>query len=254
MATQYIPFLNYNIPDILPLFGQPSLSTFYMVFLPVGEVGSELADAFRRRNLYNKNDSGFRLEERVSLLCSRASIPGSQFDVITQNADRMGVTESFPNFKVFPDISFSFISDGEHKVIRLFDEWMNFISPITGDEEDTNSILRFRYPDSYVLDMYVVKFEKQEGAYKGDKVFGSEDTVIQGDDLNAFYQSKKTVYKFKRAYPYNFESIPLSYEGSNVLEATIGFKYDRFFTFDIRKNTTPSFITEFISNIIDGTR
>ena len=169
--ADYIPFLNYNLPDILPLFGKPSLSTFYMVFIPVGQVGSELADAFNKRKLYNSNDSGFRLEERVSLLCSKAELPGAQFDVIAQTGDRLGVTESFPNFKVFPDVTFSFMCDGNHKIIRLFDEWMSFISPITGDEDDTNSILRFRYPDSYVLDMYVVKFEREEGAWKGNKTF-----------------------------------------------------------------------------------
>ena len=56
--SQYIPFLNYNTRDILTLFGEPSLSTFYMVFLPVGQVGSNLANAFEDADLYNTSNDG----------------------------------------------------------------------------------------------------------------------------------------------------------------------------------------------------
>jgi hypothetical protein len=57
-----IPFLNYNVTDVLTLFGRPSLSSFYMVFLPVGQVGSNLANAFDEAELYNNDENAYRLE------------------------------------------------------------------------------------------------------------------------------------------------------------------------------------------------
>lgn len=239
--SQYVPFLNYNLEDILTLFGRPSFSSFYMVFMPVGQVGSDLADAFNDRNLFNNNKNAYRLEEKISLLCSDATIPGAEFNTVEVRGNRQGVVERYPNYKIFPNVDFSFMVDDGHSVLRLFDTWMNFISPLEGDEDSSNSYYRFRYPEDYILDFYVVKFEKNEGAYSGEN-----------DPKNMFEQSEKTVYKFKRAYPVNFSSIPLSYDQSSLIKATIRFQYDRFFTFDVKNNKTPDFIEEFIDSIVKG--
>ncbi len=250
--SQFIPFLNYNIPDILQLFGKPSFSSFYMVFLPVGNVGSALASEFARNNLYNTDSNAFRLEEKMSLLCTDATLPGATFDTFQVKGNRQGIVEQYPSYKIYPPVDFSFLVDGDHSTIRLFDTWMNFISPLNGDDESINSFYRFRYPEEYTIDFYIVKFEREEGAWKGEETFLDRDVEINSSTSNAFHQSKKTVYKFKRAYPKNVASIPLSYEGSTLIKSSVTFQYDRFFTFNIEENRTPDFIREFISSIIDG--
>ena len=239
--SQYIPFLNYNTNDILTLFGEPSLSTFYMVFLPVGEVGSNLANAFKKADLYNTSKNGYRLEEKMSLLCSDATLPGSTFNTIEVRGNRQGITERVANYKIYPPVDFSFMVDAGHSVIRLFETWMGFISPLNGNVDSSTSYYKFRYPDEYVLDFYIVKFEKNETAFDPKK---SKDNKV------VFQQSTKTVYKFKRAFPANMASIPLSYDGSSLIKSSITFNYDRYYTFDIAKNETPPFIKEFIDNIV----
>ena len=241
--SQYIPFLNYNSRDILTLFGRPSLSTFYMVFLPVGNVGSNLANAFDEVDLYNTDEDGYRLEEKVSLLCSEATLPGSTFNTVEVRGNRQGITERVANYKVYPPVDFSFMVDAGHSVIRLFETWMGFISPLNGGEDNPTSYYKFRYPDEYVLDFYIVKFEKNESAYDPEE--STPNNV-------AFQQSRKTAYKFKRAFPTNMASIPLSYDGSSLIKSSITFNYDRYYAFDIENNTTPEFIEEFINNIVSG--
>tara|TARA_X000000950_G_scaffold183360_1_gene222152 strand:- start:2993 stop:3769 length:777 start_codon:yes stop_codon:yes gene_type:complete len=250
--SQFIPFLNYSIPDILELFGQPSLSSFYMVFLPLGSVGTPLSIEFNDKNLYNTDKDGYRLEEKISLLCTDATLPGATYNTFQVKGNRQGVVEQYPNYKIYPPVDFSFMVDNNHSVLRLFDTWMNFISPLNGDEDDINSFYRFRYPEEYTIDFYIVKFEKEEGAWKGKKSLPDPNIPINATTANAFYQSKKTVYKFKRAYPKNMASIPLSYDGSTLIKSSVTFQYDRFYTFDIEKNRTPDFIKEFIDSIISG--
>jgi len=250
--SQFIPFLNYNIPDVLELLGKPSLSSFYMVFLPLGSTGAALSSEFDDKGLYNTKDDGFRLEEKISLLCTDATLPGATYDTFQVKGNRQGIVEQYPSYKVYPPVDFSFMVDGDHSVIRLFDTWMNFISPLNGDEDDISSFYRFRYPEEYSVDFYIVKFEKEEGAWKGKKSFADPSVPINSSTIDAFYQSKKTVYKFKRAYPKNMASIPLSYDGSTLIKSSVTFQYERFYTFNIEKNTTPDFIKEFVDSVISG--
>ena len=250
--SQFIPFLNYNIPDILTLFGKPSFSSFYMVFLPIGNVGSDLANEFNEKELYNNNENGYRLEEKISLLCTDATLPGATYDTFQVKGNRQGIVEQYPSYKVYPPVDFSFMVDGDHSVIRLFDTLMNFISPLNGDEDDITSFYRFRYPQDYTIDFYIVKFEKEEGAWKGERSFVDITDAVDSSTSDAFYQSKKTVYKFKRAYPKNMASIPLSYDSSTLIKSSVTFQYDRFFSFDIKENRTPDFITSFVDSIISG--
>lgn len=242
-----IPFLNYNVTDVLTLFGRPSLSSFYMVFLPVGQVGSNLANAFNEAELYNNDENAYRLEEKVSLLCSDATLPAPTFNTIEVSGARQGITERFPTQKIYPAVDFSFMVDADHSVLRLFETWMGFISPLGGGVDETNSYMKFRYQDDYILDFYIVKFEKDESSRTAEGFDPTE--TPSGSQIR---QSKKTVYKFKRAYPANVASIPVSYDGSTLIKSSVTFNYDRFYMFDIAANTTPTFIQEFINNIVSG--
>ena len=227
MAT---PGPYYTIEDIRGLFSKPSFSSLFMVHMPIGESPVGLSGAFLRENLYNTDSDGYRLEEKVSLLCTDASLPGSTFNTVEVKGQRQGVVERYANYRIYPNIDFSFLIDQDHTNIRLFETWMNYISPLEGDRDDANSYFKFAYPDDYVLDFFITKFEKNDNHYNNDL------------DLES---SRKTVYKFIRGYPTNIASIPVSYEGTSLIKATITFQYDRYTVTSYQPGKYPDFLTEF---------
>lgn len=221
----------YRIEDVRGLFSKPSFSSLFMVHMPIGESPAGLSGAFYADRLYNTNKTDYRLEERVSLLCTDASLPGSTFNTIEVKGQRQGIVERYANYRVYPNVDFSFLVDQDHTNIRLFETWMNYISPLEGNEDDTNSFFKMRYPDDYVLDFYITKFEKNDNHY-------NENFELES--------SRKTVYKFLRAFPTNIASIPVSYEGTSLIKATITFQYERYTMNSYNPNDrAPSFLREF---------
>lgn len=227
MAT---PGPYYTIEDIRSLFSKPSFSSLFMVHMPIGQSPAGLSGEFLSENLYNTDSDGYRLEEKVSLLCVEASLPGSTFNTIEVKGQRQGVVERYANYRIYPNVDFSFLVDQDHTNIRLFESWMNYINPLEGDKNDSNSYFKMRYPDDYVLDFFITKFEKNDNHYR---------TV---GDLQS---SRKTVYKFLRGYPVNIASMPVSYEGTNLIKATITFQYDRYTVTSYSPGKYPEFLNEF---------
>ena len=95
---------------------------------------------------------------QIQLLCSEASLPGSNLATFDINNDRMGVTEKHVHRRVFDDrIDLTFYVDaGAYKPITFFEDWINFItSPaekavqvpgVPLQKEDGNYFYRMRYP------------------------------------------------------------------------------------------------------------
>jgi len=227
MAT---PGPYYTIEDIRGLFSKPSFSSLFMVHMPIGESPTGLSGAFSDADLYNTNRNGYRLEERVSLLCTDATLPGSTFNTVEVKGHRQGIIERYANYRIYPNIDFSFLVDQDHTNIRLFETWMNYINPLEGDQNDTNSYFKMEYPDDYVLDFFITKFEKNDNHFNNEL------------DLES---SRKTVYKFLRGYPTNIASMPVSYEGTSLIKATITFQYDRYTVTSFEPGDYPDFLEEF---------
>lgn len=153
--------------------------------------------------------------ELISLSCSEASLPGSSLATNDINDDYTGVTERHAYRRQYDDrADFTFYVDhgrkeGSYNIIWFFENWISYIA-----DEQYNSanrpgvdsetyFYRVKFPKQYQTDIFINKFEKD----------------FQGTYLQ---------YKFKQAYPVSFNSIPVSYDSSQLLKCTVSFSYSRY--------------------------
>jgi hypothetical protein len=74
---------------------------------------------------------------------------------------------------------------------------------ISGGVEDTNFSYRVNFPKDYKSTIYINKFEKD-------------------------HTGKVLQYRFINAYPISINSMPVSYESSQLLKCTVSFTYSRY--------------------------
>lgn len=160
--------------------------------------------------------------------CAEAVIPGATFEVTEEAGSRQGVIERIPTRRVYAPITLTFYVDNDYKLIRLFEEWMNFINPIYGENgefqasdngfgnaKDRNNFFRMRYPDDYKRTISIVKFERN---------FSLLPTQPGGQLGNV----PSITYRLIEAFPTNITALPVSYEGSTVTKTTVEFSYSRY--------------------------
>jgi hypothetical protein len=163
-------------------------------------------------------------------MCAEAVLPGATFDVGEESGSRQGIIERFPNRRIFSDFNLTFYVDSEYNIIRLFEEWMNFINPIytkDGEQipnprgqvgyEQSENYYRFKYPDQYKRIISITKFER-------DFLSNPNNPKSPTETQNLL------TYQFIDAFPTNITALPLSYEGSTVTKTTINFSYTRYTT------------------------
>jgi hypothetical protein len=163
--------------------------------------------------------------------CSQAEIPGSALASAPEIGSRQGITESFPTRRSYQPFDVTFYVDSEFKIIRLFEEWMNFINPIysydgtstpsptgLGKFKNRPDFFRFKYPDDYKRIISITKFERN---------FRKNGTGKLGD-------VPRITYRMIEAYPDNLSAIPVTYEGSTITRARVRFMYTRY-VMDIHK-------------------
>lgn len=215
-----------NLAGAMDVIGNLAFSSQFKVSLHLGNgsVGNELLSWL--------NSSGITLDAAQNayfdFFCAEAIIPGATFDVAEEMGSRQGVIERFPTRRIFAPVQLTFYVDNEYKVMRLFEEWMNYINPLQtstgevsasingfGNYKDGNNFFRMRYPDSYKRTISIVKFERN---FRSNPAEG-------GDNL----QSVPTMtYRLIEAFPTNISAIPLSYEGSTVTKVSVEFSYSRY--------------------------
>ncbi len=197
MATPYTRY--YVSTDELKSRFKPSLTNYFDVHI-MGDFGDV------------RNDE-------IGFLAYEAVLPGTSYNTTEVFGDRQGVTETFANKRVYPPVDVSFYVDNEYKVIRYFEQWMAKISPNSG--VTYTSYNKFRYPgtssaDGYKRDITIAKFERdfhQPGVRLDEPRIAKEpESICQ--------------YILRRAYPVNLISLPLSYDGGNILRTTVTFNYD----------------------------
>ena len=195
------------------------------MFLSSGGSGDNtLANYLSKCGLTGRDD-----KVRYDFMCAEAVLPGSTFDVGEESGSRQGVLERFPTRRIFSDFNLTFYVDAEYKLIRLFEEWMNFIDPIYDDAGgytaspsgqvrflDNNSYYRLRYPDTYKKVIAISKFERD--MINSPNVKGGGGTK----------DHTTLTYQFIDAFPTNITALPLSYEGSTITKTTINFSYSRY--------------------------
>ena len=157
---------------------------------------------------------GIGKQDKIELMCSEASLPGSNLATFEINNDRTGVTEKHVHRRIFDDrIDLTFYVDaGLYQPIKFFEQWISYITNgrnISDRDQDTqlmqsNYDYRIKYPDSYIASagLKVTKFEKDH------------QNLLQ--------------YEFIRVFPLAINSMPVSYDTSSLLKCTVSLSYVRY--------------------------
>lgn len=167
-----------------------------------GGLSSELITYLKRKGI----DSRYT-QDQLSLLCCRASLPGSSHATADVIGNYTGVAEKFAHTRTFVQMSMDFYVDDAYKSMKFLEHWMEFMSngSTVGDGSDplrSGYYYRMRYPNQYKCDeTRIVKFER---------------------DYKNFLE-----YKFIGMFPLSLDATTVSYEGSRLLKATATFNYDR---------------------------
>ena len=210
-----------GVDKIRDTIARPSLDTFYEVEFAFGKTSNWLSDLQTTGSRFGtvhgkKRNQGSKLEQKMSLLCTQAELPGTSFVESTAIGHRQGIQESFPNLRNFPPLNLVFYVDADHVILEVLESWMSYINPIFTEDSDVDyAFSRFSYPDDYKEVIRITKFER--------------DTFIK-ESRNASYQSDLTCYKFKNVWPRNMTSMRVAYGDSNVLRCNLELAYDRFIT------------------------
>lgn len=190
---------------------QPSLTSFYEVY--IGIPGGNFSQ-YLNSNGINWNIS----QDKIQLACCEALLPGSQFATHEVNSDRTGVTERHAYRRNYDDrIDLTFYVDIEPKdayvSIKFFETWMKYITneSISGSNNvaSGNFFYQVKYPNEYYGSLRVTKFERT----------GSQSQ----------HTGPALIYSFVNAFPLNINSMPISYESSQLLKVTVSFSYIRYY-------------------------
>ena len=205
-----------SVDKIRDTIARPSLDTFFEVDFSFGKWQNWLTE---NTSIGVRRTQGRGFQQKMSLLCTQAEIPGTSFVESTAIGHRQGIQESFPNLRNFPPLNLVFYVDADHIILEILESWMTYINPIfdsdNSDRESNNAFARFNYPDDYKEIIRITKFER--------------DTFIE-DSRNASYKSELTGYEFRNVWPRNMTSMRVAYGDSNVLRCNLELAYDRFIT------------------------
>lgn len=227
-----------SLPSVQDLFGELSVTSQFKITLFFGDTVSRtnsdndinawlVTCGVLGSNLFNGNNANLN-SLRYEFMCNETSLPGTTLGVLEEYGSRQGLSEKFPNRRDFPDISMTFYVDAEYGIIRLFEEWINFINPLyneTGRRPVGNpagyldsidnpwEIMRFRYPKTYKRPIAITKFER-------DVYVNSIGDVERSPSMLTYY--------FMNAFPTQLTALPVTYEGSTITKTTVNFSYDRY--------------------------
>ena len=167
-------------------------------------------------------------QSKLHLLCSEATLPGSNLATFEINNDFTGVTERHAYRRIYDDrIDLTFYVDAEKYLpIRFFEVWMKYIANESVAKQpdkdvgsrDTNYFYRMRYPD------------------------GTDGYTAQGLKVIKFERDYKNslVYEFVKSYPISISSMPVSYDSSSLLKCTVSMTYIRYLmSGDRTKDSSP---------------
>jgi len=162
-----------------------------------------------------KSEIGLNLDQgRLNLLCSETTLPGSRFLTSEINNNLPGVRERHVYRRSYDDqINLTFYCDADQYLpIRFFEAWMNFIAGTSISENVASQKYSYRvkFPDEYQKNssLEITKFEK---------------------NLDSRRKVRPLTYKFVNCFPLAINSMPVSYDGSNLLKCTVGMAYSRYF-------------------------
>ena len=163
--------------------------------------------------------------DNISLLCCEAALPGSSLTTHEVNNDYHGVTEKMAYRRMYDEtIGLTFYVDRNYKIVELMETWMNYISGMDDANlyKDPYVSYRMSYPNSYKNNIYLTKFERDH--------FSSQSNLVR----------TTLDYTFVQAFPLALTSMPVSYEGSDVLKCSVSFNFMRYVTQKTRSSSLKS--------------
>ena len=143
----------------------------------------------------------------ISIACREASLPGTSLATHEILNDFTGVRERHAYRRQYDDTaSFTFYVDVSYDTIFLFENWINFI--VNQDNSDTNTkssnySYTVNFPDEYKSRIFIRKFERD-------------------------YAGRNLEYSFYDAYPLSINTMPMSYDASQILLCTVNFCFSRY--------------------------
>ena len=164
---------------------------------------------------------------RLNILCSDAALPGSRFLTSEINNNLPGVRERHVYRRSYDDqINLTFYCDADQYLpIRFFEAWMNFIAGTSTSENVASQKYSYRvkFPSEYQngSSLEITKFEK---------------------NLDSRRKTKILTYKFVNCFPLAINTMPVSYDTSNLLKCTVGMAYTRYFIEDRPAGVIPRFL------------
>lgn len=145
-------------------------------------------------------------QDFISLSCAEAALPGSSLATHEINNDHTGVTERHAYRRQYDaTTAFTFYVDHDYDIIYFFENWMSYIvnEQISNGLNNPYFSYRVNFPKDYQTELYINKFERD-------------------------YRGKYLEYRFLNAYPISIDSMPVSYETSQLLKCTVTFNYSRY--------------------------
>ena len=128
----------------------------------------------------------------LELMCSSATLPGNALVTHEVTNDYAGVSEKMAYRRMYDSsLDLTFYVDRNYGAIDFFDGWIDYITNMSS------------YPTTYKTNIFLTKFEK--------------------DAVGSYLH-----YTFVDAFPQNVTSIPVSYEGSNLLQCSVSMSYIRY--------------------------
>lgn len=218
---QVTPPKKIKFSDLKTRILNPSLTSNYLVEIqPPEGVGSKMTPMGAKLTPGDTFDY-------VNIPCCEASLPGSSLSTIDIANDYRGISEKHAYRRLYDDtINFTFYVDAtagrEYYVIKLFEGWLAYIT-----NQDFNKIqnptydYRVKFPtDYYASKMLIQKFERNFDSISDE----AKPTPIK--------------YEFYNAYPLSINSMPVSYDGSEILKCSVDFSFSRYKL--VRSDYTPS--------------
>lgn len=213
----------YNVSEIKARLMRPALTSHYICdFTPPSDVIDWLN--LRASSIYSGESYNPQNKELFQISCSDASLPGSSLTTNDINDDYHGVSEKHAYRRLYDDrADFTFYVDNNYKIISFFEGWISYIAGEEGSGGrllSPNYFYRVRFPKSYKTQtLYIKKFERDTGR----------------PDTGRTFQ-----YQFFNAYPININSMPVSYDQSQLLKCTVSFSYERYIVTKESGYNTPS--------------
>ena len=194
--------------DVRDSLARVSLDALYQVTFSFGKSSTWLEGDAPGKN----RTQGTDFKRKMSLLCTQAEIPGTSFTTDLAVGHHQGIQESFPNLRNFPPLNLTFYCDADMVILEVLERWMSFINPVK-NKRDYAAFSRFEYPEDYKEILHVTKFER--------------DTF---SEKKGSYKSGMAQYEFVNVWPTDLTSMRVAYGEPNVLQCSVQFAYDRFFS------------------------